>query len=47
MTYDVQMLTSYGWETVDAHDTRAAAIASRDNYRFNDPDNAYRYKRTE
>lgn len=44
-TYDVQLLTRYGWECVDAHDNRADAIASRDNYRDNDPTGTYRWKR--
>lgn len=43
--YEVQMLTAQGWECVCAEATRAEAIATRDEYRANDPDNAYRYKR--
>jgi len=43
--YEVQMLTTYGWECVTTEETRSAAIEQRDAYRANDPDNAYRYKR--
>jgi hypothetical protein len=43
--FEVQMLTTYGWECVTTEATRAEAIAQRDTYRANDPDNAYRYKR--
>jgi len=43
--YETQVLTSYGWECVDTNATRADAIASRDCYRLNDANNAYRYKR--
>lgn len=45
--FEVQMLTAYGWECVTTEATRAEAIAQRDTYRANDPDNAYRYKRVQ
>jgi hypothetical protein len=42
--YDIEMLTSEGWEIVDCRETRKAAIASKKEYQQNQPGYEYRVK---
>ena len=42
--YDIEMLTSEGWEVVDCRETRKAAIASKKEYLENQPGYSYRIK---
>ena len=41
--FDIEMLTSEGWEVVDCRETRKAAIASKKEYQQNQP-GQYRVK---
>jgi hypothetical protein len=42
--YDIEMLSTEGWEIVDCRETRKEAIASKKEYQQNQPEYQYRVK---